>query len=264
MLAPTISPLTDDAKHLITLLVDSAAGHTLVSIERRRRYEFVSVVRGSENVVMVDDVIFVADYEAGQNVPTEYRATVTDGVDTVTTDWKDATPPVVTIDTGSDYFFTLDNPYIGMPVYVESNTVNSYEAPRTIVKVWGRPDPVVVSGVREMPSGTLVLITLNETQQHQLLRNLESGQLCAFSPRYATEGLPDVTYMSIGRVDVSRTSPNVFEDSRRFTLEYQVVKAPPAYWSYPGQEANTWQDVFDTYANWAAVSNHSWRQIVGI
>ena len=256
----TALPVSDSDKHLITILVDSDPGDTLVNVERRRRYEFVSVVRGSENVPMPSGDLFVADYEAGQNVPTEYRATVTDGVNTVTTAWVLADE----IDAGGDYFFTLDNPYIGMPVYVESNTVNSYEAPRTIVKVWGRPDPVVVSGVREMPSGTLVFITLNEAQQHQLLRNLESGQLCAFSPRYASEGVPDVTYMSIGRVDVARTSPNVYEDSRRFTLEYQVVKAPPAYWEYPGQAANTWQYTLDTYANWTAVKNHSWRQIVGI
>ena len=260
MLNPTIAPLSDGDKHLITLLVESTAGDTLVSVERRRRFEFVEVVRGSENVTMLEDAIFVADYEAGQNVPVEYRATVTDGSDTVTTDWVLADE----IDAGGDYFFTLDNPYIGMPVWVESNTLNSYEAPRTIVKVWGRPDPVVVSGVREMPSGSLVFLTLNETEQHQLLRNLESGQLCAFSPRYASEGLPDVTYMSIGRVDVSRTSPNVYEDSRRFTLEYQVVKAPPAYWSYPGQAANTWQYTLDYYDSWNAVKNHSWRQIVGI
>jgi len=65
MLNPTIAPLSDGDKHLITLLVESTAGDTLVSVERRRRFEFVEVVRGSENVTMLEDAIFVADYEAG-------------------------------------------------------------------------------------------------------------------------------------------------------------------------------------------------------
>ena len=142
--------------------------------------------------------------------------------------------------------------------------MNRFAAPRTVVKVWGRPDPVVVSGVREMPSGTLVLITLSLSERDQLLDNPESGQLCALSPRYPSEGLPDVTYLSIGMLDLSRTSPYVFEDSRRFTMEYQTVKAPPAFWRYPLEESNTWGDVLTNYANWQAVANESWREIVGI
>ena len=258
--APDVSPMTDSDKHLITVLIESVVGVTVVSVERREHYVNVETVRGSENIVMVEDSTFVADYEAAQNVPVEYRATITDGSETVTSDWVLAE----NLDTGSDYFFTLDNPYIGLPVNVEKNDVNSFGAPRTVVRVWGRSDPVVVSGVRELPSGTLVLISLSLAERDQLMLNLESGQLCALSPRYPTEGLPDVTYLSIGRVDVSRTSPYVFEDSRRFTMEYQTVKAPPAYWRYPLLEANTWDDVLADYANWQAVSSETWRQVVGI
>ena len=258
--APDVSPMTDSGKHLITVLIESVAGVTVVSVERREHYVNVETVRGSENIVMVEDSTFVADYEAAQNVPVEYRATITDGSETVTSDWVLAD----NLDTGSDYFFTLDNPYIGLPVNVEKNDVNSFNAPRTVVRVWGRSDPVVVSGVRELPSGTLVLITLSLAERDQLMLNLESGQLCALSPRYPSEGLPDVTYLSIGRVDVSRTSPYVFEDSRRFTMEYQTVKAPPAYWRYPLLEANTWGDVLADYANWQAVRSETWRQVVGI
>jgi hypothetical protein len=258
--APTVSPVTDSGKHLITVLVESKTGDTLVKLERREHYSKVEMVRGTENTVMLEDSIFVADYEAAQNVTVEYRATITDGNESATSDWVLAE----NLDTGSDYFFTLDNPYIGLPVNVEKNDVNSFGAPRTVVRVWGRADPVVVSGVRELPSGTLVLITLSLAERDQLMLNLESGQLCALSPRYPTEGLPDVTYLSIGKVDVSRTSPYVFEDSRRFTMEYQTVKAPPAYWRYPLLEANTWGDVLVDYANWSAVSNSTWRQVVSI
>ena len=258
--APTVSPVTDSDKHLITILVEAEAGATLVKLERREHYTKVETVRGSENTLMTEDSIFVADYEAAQNVTVEYKATVEKDGQTAESDWVLAD----NLDTGSDYFFTLDNPYIGMPVNVERNDVNRFAAPRTVVKVWGRPDPVVVSGVREMPSGTLVLITLSLSERDQLLDNLESGQLCALSPRYPSEGLPDVTYLSIGMLDLSRTSPYVFEDSRRFTMEYQTVKAPPAFWRYPLEESNTWGDVLTNYANWQAVANESWREIVGI
>jgi hypothetical protein len=47
-------------------------------------------------------------------------------------------------------------------------------------------------------------------------------------------------------------------------MEYQTVKAPPAYWRYPLLEANTWGDVLVDYANWSAVSNSTWRQVVSI
>lgn len=258
--APTVSPVTDSGKHLITILVEAEAGATLVKLERREHYVKVETVRGSENTLMSEDSIFVADYEAAQNVAVEYKATVEKDGETAESEWVLAE----NLDTGGDYFFTLDNPYIGLPVNVEKNDVNSFNAPRTVVRVWGRPDPVVVSGVRELPSGTLGLITLSLAERDQLMLNLESGQLCALSPRYPSEGLPDVTYLSIGRVDVSRTSPYVFEDSRRFTMEYQTVKAPPAYWRYPLLEANTWGDVLADYANWQAVRSETWRQVVGI
>ena len=98
---------------------------------------------------MLEDSIFIADCEAAQNVTVEYKATVEKDGETAESDWVLAD----NLDTGSDYFFTLDNPHIGMPVNVERNDVNRFAAPRTVVKVWGEPDPVVVSCLREMRQG---------------------------------------------------------------------------------------------------------------
>lgn len=255
--APTVSPVTDNDRHLITILVEGDLGSDIV-LKRRENYLNEMNVRGGITV-LTEDSTFIADYEAPQNVPVEYKAVATKDGETAESNWVLAE----NLDTGGDYFFTLDNPYIGMPITVESNRSNTYNAPRTVVRVWGRPDPVVVSGVREMPSGSLVLLTLDLAERDQLGANLQSGQLCVLSPRFPSEGFT-IAYLSIGRVDMSRTSPYVYEDSRRWSLEYQTVQAPPAFWRYPILEASTWGDVYSTYANWQALTNETWREVVGI
>ena len=47
-----------------------------MKLERREHYTKVETVRGTENTLMTEDSIFVADYEAAQNVTVEYKATV--------------------------------------------------------------------------------------------------------------------------------------------------------------------------------------------
>lgn len=256
---PTVVPATNNDIHLISIRVGADVG-SVVSLERRENYLKVETVRGGQDVYMYEDSTFIADYEATQNTPVEYRATAKkDGVD-ATSDWVLAD----NLDTGGDFFFSLDDPFSGLNIYVESLKSAATTSPRTVVKVWGRPDPVVVSGVRELPYGTLVLLTLELHEKDSMSEILSSGQICVLSPQYPSEGLPDTAYLSIGSVNTTRPSPSAFEPSRRWSLEYQQVYAPPAFWRYPIQEATTWQDVVDTYANWAAVSSNTWREVVGI
>ena len=91
--APTVSPVTDSDKHLITILVEAETGATLVKLERREHYTKVETVRGTENTLMTEDSIFVADYEAAQNVTVEYKATVEKDGQTAESDWVLADQP---------------------------------------------------------------------------------------------------------------------------------------------------------------------------
>lgn len=256
---PTVVPVTNNDIHLISIRVGADIG-SVVSLERRENYLKVETVRGGQNVYMFEDSTFIADYESAQNTPVEYRASsILDGVEAIS-DWVMAD----NLDTGGDFFFSLDDPFEGLNIYIESLKNASTTSPRTVVKVWGRPDPVVVSGVRELPFGSLVLLTLELHEKDSVGQILSSGQICVLSPQYPSEGLPDMVYISIGSVNTTRPSPSAFEPSRRWTMEYQQVFAPPAFWRYPTEEATTWQGVLDTYANWEAVASTTWREVVGI
>jgi len=256
---PTVSPATNNDIHLISIRVGADIG-SMVSLERRENYLKVETVRGGQDIYMVEDSTFVADYEATQNTPVEYRATSKlDGVEAVS-DWVMAD----NLDTGGDFLFSLDDPFSGLNIYIESLKSAATTSPRTVVKVWGRPDPVVVSGVRELPSGSLVILTLELNEKDSVAEILSSGQVCVLSPQWPSEGLPDTVYMSIGGVNTTRPSPSAFEPSRRWTMEYQQVFAPPAFWRYPTEEATTWTGVLDDYANWTAVASTTWREVVGI
>ena len=61
------------------------------------------------------------------------------------------------LDTGGDWFLALDQPWNGMSLMVESSSRASTSSPQSVVNVWGRSDPIVVSGalarVRERAAG---------------------------------------------------------------------------------------------------------------
>ena len=144
---PVLTPETFGELHLISILIEGEIGSTII-LERRIGYKDVSFVRGGGAIPMTEQSTFLADYEAGQNVPVEYRATASMDGETVTSDWVLAD----NLDSGDDFFFTLENPFLGMKLHVISLDSVKSTAPQTVVSVWGRVDPVVVSGVRHFPT----------------------------------------------------------------------------------------------------------------
>jgi len=125
---PIVVPATNNDIHLISIRVGADVG-SVVSLERRENYLKVETVRGGQDIYMVEDSTFVADYEATQNTPVEYRATSKlDGVEAVS-DWVLAD----NLDTGGDFLFSLDDPFSGLNIYVESLKSAATTSPRTVV-----------------------------------------------------------------------------------------------------------------------------------
>lgn len=253
--AITITAELDDT-HRWALFVVSATGMVQATIYRVTD-DGSQAVRGYYQKT-VSETFNAADYEAPQNTSLQYFARVTDGV--VTHDSAIITV-VGVVDRGGDAVFNLSNPIATLAVNVVSDTEKRYSARRDVVEVMGRPDPVVVSDVRGMASGTLTLATLTDSDRIGLLSMLADGSLIAFSPRYPTYGFRDVWYLSIGDVTERRVSPLGRKAERYFDLEYQRIAPPPA--DFIGPAFATWGDIYNAGTTWGSVyvAGTTWQQI---
>jgi len=255
----TVAPVTFHDEHLISVLIEATVGST-VTLQKRINFGATVVVRGGDGITMVEDSTFVADYEVPQNTLVEYRALENLNGVVTESDWVAAE----TLDTGSDWFLALDQPWNGMNVMVESSARAMLDSPQNVVNVWGRSDPIVVSGVRQMPTTQLTVVTETISERDQLLGLLATGQVCMFSQWQPEIGWPSPTFVTVGQVQVGRIVQFSRQEDRRVTMDLTEVLAPPAFWRYPTQEAQTWQQVKDTYAAWQGITNQTWRQVVSV
>lgn len=109
---------------------------------------------------------------------------------------------------------------------VESWTELAFAGSGEVVNVVGRPDPVVVTDVRPMPSGTLVVVTLDEEERRWLEGLLATGRVIGFRPGDESFGLPDTCYLYVGKVSQSRVVRRASAIERRWSLEVQMTTAP--------------------------------------
>ncbi len=201
-------------------------------------------VRSAFNLA-VSGAANVADYEAPQNTTLAYYARVTDG--STTTDSMVVTVTGV-VDRGGDCVFGLTNPLATTPVTVVSFPELRSEIRRDVVNVIGRRDPVVVSDVRQYPSGTLTVATLSDGERLSLQSMLADGGVIAFSPKLPTYGFSDIWYLSVGNVNEQRLSPIGHAPERSFIMDVQRVAPPPA--DFIGPAFRTWQQLKDAGVTW--------------
>jgi hypothetical protein len=214
-------------------------------------------VRGAVDHLMDSAEALFADYELPQNTDVTYWAESVLGGVTETSVVVDAG----LFDFGGDVLFDLSKPWAGMVVNVESFPQRDYDISRDVVNVWDRPDPVVVSGERQLPSGTLTLVTLEAGEIGAMQNTLFTGNIVAFSPWKPTYGLPGPAYYAIGRVSEVRTSPFALEGSRRWQLEAQQVLAPRSTYVYP-TGITPWQQVYDD-GTWQLTLDSLWLEVAG-
>lgn len=111
-------------------------------------------------------------------------------------------------------------------VTIESWNELVYEGSGDVVRVYGRPDPVVVTDVRPLPSGTLMLVTLEHSEREWVEALLASGRVIGLRPASSEFGLPAEVFLYVGKVQQGRVVPRATAVERRWTLEVQMVKAP--------------------------------------
>ncbi len=237
--------LTQDVGSVINLYRIVGGGRTLV--------------RGAQNLTAVSGQTIFVDYELPQNTPLSYVATTT--VSSVVS--TSNTVVVGSVDFGGDVVFDLGTPWAGMQVYVESFSAAMHGISQETLTVWDRSDPVVVSGVRQLPSGKLVLITLTLAARETLLDIIRSGNVMGFAQWQPTYGMDPVSYFSVGAVNEVRVSKFATEPARRWEMDVQQVAVPPAAYMYPTGTV-TWQQVKDSTNTWAAYLPVKWYEVAGL
>lgn len=255
MAAPVITVAVNKNRKSTIIAVQADAGSVITLYRTVQGVR--TIVRGAAGAPHTGKEMLLPDYEVPQNLPITYVAeAVLGGVTTVS-----APVDVAPFDFGGDIIFDLGKPWAGIPVYVESFTTQQYAIQREVINVWDRPDPVVVSGVRQFPSGVLNLITLELSERKALLNTIRSGNIIAFSQWHPEYGLDSLAYFSIGAVQETRPSPLAIEPARRWSLEVQQVRQPPATFIFPSG-THTWQDVKNE-GNWQVQAVKHWFEVAG-
>lgn len=211
-------------------------------------------VRGATSYVTTSTGTIFADYELPQNVDISYF--VVSGAESTTLDAAGR------FDFGGDVIFDLARPDESLLINVESFPMLTSDVSRDVLMVWDREDPIVVSGKRHMPSGTLALITLSLVEKAALEAVLASGNIIAFSPRFPEYGLTSPMYLSVGSVPGERYSPLAKAPERKWALDVQQVKAPSSAYVYPAGNA-TWGGVLAS-GSWGALLGRTWAQVGGL
>jgi hypothetical protein len=249
----TVRPDANRRRCFIVVSADVGSSLTLYRISAQGRYPVRGVV---EYVTSLEETIFT-DYELPQNTELSYMVVA----ELNGTQQASATITVGSFDFGGDVIFDLGKPWAGLVVNVESFPTQNYDIARDVANVWDRPDPVVVSGERQLPSGTLNLLTLSVGERGALKDTLFTGNIVAFSPAHPAYGVDSPSYFSVGKVTEERTSPLALEESRRWALEVQQVEPPRSSYLYPAGNIS-WQQVYDA-GPWSVQLTKRWFEVAG-
>jgi hypothetical protein len=124
----------------------------------------------------------------------------------------------------------LFDPYrVGHEGFVVVQSWNDwvFDASGDVVRVYGRPDPIVVTDGRPYPSGSLVLVTLEHSEREWLADLLSTGRVIGLRPANpAGFGLPEEVFLYVGKAVMSRVVTRATAVERRWSLDVQVVDRP--------------------------------------
>jgi hypothetical protein len=254
MIMPTVTAFVSQA-HFLSVLVVSAEPESHVTVYRQYDKD-IEIVRGGKDVPMRNDEQLFIDYEVPQGVPISYWVVATIGGESFESKHV-LTPPY---DFGRDVLFDLGDPKRGMLVWVEQFGQYKYGISRDVQRVWGRRDPVVISGVREMFTSKLDLLTLNLPDRENLLEIIKNGSTVAMSVQSPKYGLDGVLYFAVGDVEENRLEGAVAgEPLRRWSFDIQQISPPPAEYRYPAY-GKTWRELREF--EWKDIADQQWWEAV--
>jgi hypothetical protein len=127
----------------------------------------------------------------------------------------------------ADVFFDPYSPANERALNVESFAMLEFGTNGEVVRPYGRADPIVITDVRQWPTGTLRVITLDADERVWLEALLATGRIIGFRPDPALAvGLPATSHLYVGKVIQERVSRLARHQERRWTLDVTLVAAP--------------------------------------
>jgi hypothetical protein len=250
MLRPRVHAFGSKNEFVAVIVVEAEVGST-VTLFCQYGDGAPEPVRGAFNLLIKRPETLIVDYEVPQGYELRYWAVATKGTEKIESERSVCGP----FNFGGDVIFDLADPKRAMVINVESFKTLNYAISRDVQRVWGRRDPVVISGVREFPSGQLNLITLNLEERKNFLSIVTDGSTIAFGPHSPKYGLEGVVYFAVGSIAEERTSRFAVEDSRRWILEVQQIAPPPAMYRFPDY-GKTWRQLRDN--EWSRYLDTQW------
>lgn len=181
-------------------------------------------VRAATNVAVSGSTFTVVDYEAPNGAVCSYRAraTYTTGGQSVVGPWLVAAA-TATWTAVADWLKHPSHPSLNRKVTVAENPQRTRNRRQGIHSVIGRADPVVVSDVLNLTSGTITFLTATDQEAVDLLALLAYDQLF-FQPRPGSRF--GQKYIAIGSIDeVPETTLNN-QPGTRWPIDWVEVLIP--------------------------------------
>jgi len=255
---PEVRVTADEANHRALLLVVAKAGYT-VEVVREVNGGLPQIVRGLDKIVMETDQQLFFDYEIPQGDQITYISVITDP------SGKEFRSPPTYLepqDYGGDIVFPLNDPINALKIHIEKMSTLNWSVSQNVLKVWNRMDPIVVSGVRELPSGSVTFVTFTDRDRQTFLKMMRDGGVIGLNPRKSDTGFDGIAYLSLGQVTENRLVPRASDPMRRWDAQIQQVTAPPATWPYPAGFGETWGELERTDDDWSLVSDELWIDVL--
>lgn len=126
----------------------------------------------------------------------------------------------------------------------------------------GRADPVVVAQVRQLPTGSVALLCLNQTDADKLVTLLTQASVFCLQTSAGHRLAEGELWLAAGSLVETRSgSPEALTGPRMFALDYSQVGRPPGTVS---SAVSAWSEVPQRWATWAATvsNNPSWNALL--
>ncbi|MDQ0791957.1 hypothetical protein [Streptomyces sp. B1I3] len=226
---PASQVTADDATASIQLVVRELDTTRTMTLYRITQGGARTIVRGRtgllDNVPVSAETLVVEDYEAPLGVPVSYRLEMYDGTTGVYTGSTSTTS--VTIDPGDRNYSWLKDParpQLNVRVMVKQAPDWSQPIDRAVMRIRGRQNALVLSGVRSGREGSLVLWTQTDQGREALRLLLATGSVLLWQST-PEMGEPDI-YVSVGDSAAPRVVPYAPEPWREWTLPLTEVDRP--------------------------------------
>jgi hypothetical protein len=227
-------------KGRIQIIVTSSLGSlgALLRVTRQHPSGITVTVRGMDFAPLAADGTFLGyDYEMPVGLPVVYVAEVYADPATLV---ASSTPGTATWVTATDWLKDPLEPSRNMQVQLQPPGDITYTTPSGVHNILGRPDPIVVTTIRQAATGQFQFYTASQDERDRMHYITASGNVLLLQSNQVS----GIGSMYLAPLTVAETPITVRDDPARvWTISYQEVGSPAGQ---PGG-FNSWQDVVDQY-----------------